>query len=571
MKGLAPANGVGRPTGRDQWRAILKEPSVSPFSIPIFRAIWLSSMSSNFGGLVQAVGASWLMTSLSDSPQHVALVQASTALPIMLFSLMAGAIADNLDRRIVMLCAQFYMVAISVLLAWFAWNDWLSPWGLLAFTFAIGCGTALNNPAWQASVGDMVPRSALPGAVALNSMGFNIARSVGPAIGGAIVAAAGAAGAFLTNAVSYIGLIAVLLRWQPESKPRALPRERIGTAMAAGLRYVAMSPNIRTVLTRSCVFGAAAAAIPALMPIVARHLIAGGPLTYGILLGAFGVGAVAGALSSGRIRSRLTNENIVRLASVALVLGGIGTGLSRTMLLTVPALMIAGSGWVLALSTFNVTVQLSTPRWVVGRALSLYQMATFGGMAAGAWGFGFIAENMGVETALLCAAALQAAGGLFGLLLPLPLSGEEDLEPLNRFKEPATAVPIHARSGPIVITIEHRVAEKNIRAFLAAMNERRRICRRDGARRWTLLRDLAEPDLWIERYHMATWLEYVRDTQRRTHADLENFDRIRALHIDNHETRVHRLIERPVGSASADHVPGGREVGDPMTDPTRAN
>ncbi len=543
----------------------------SAFSVPIFRAIWFASMSSNFGGLVQAVGASWLMTSLSSSPQDVALVQASTALPIMLFSLMAGAVADNLDRRIVMLCAQGFMLAVSVLLAWFAWHGWLTPWRLLAFTFAIGCGTALNNPSWQASVGDMVPRSALPGAVALNSMGFNIARSVGPAIGGAIVAAAGAAGAFLTNAVSYVGLIVVLLRWQPDVKPRPLPRERIGTAMSAGLRYVAMSPNIRTVLIRSCIFGAAAAALPALMPLVARDLIAGGPLIYGILLGGFGIGAVGGALASGFLRSRVTTESIVRLGSFALTVGAVGTALGGTLVVSVPALMLAGSGWVLALSTFNVTVQLSSPRWVVGRALSLYQMATFGGMVAGAWGFGSVAESAGVAMALLSAAALQAAGGVLGLVLPLPGSGEDDLEPLDRFREPDTAVPVSARSGPIVITIEHRVAEGNIRPFIAAMNERRRICLRDGMRGWTLLRDLAEPDLWIERYHMATWLEYLRDNQRRTRADQDNFDRIRALHKDGHPPRVHRMIERPVGSTASDHVPGGREAGDPMTDATRAS
>lgn len=500
----------------------------------------------------------------------IALVQASTALPIMLFSLLAGAIADNLDRRIVMLCAQIYMVCISITLAWFAWYDWLSPWGLLGFTFAIGCGTALNNPAWQASVGDMVPRATLPGAVALNSMGFNIARSVGPAIGGAIVAVAGAAGAFLVNALSYIGVIVVLLRWQPDIKPRALPRERIITAMSAGIRYVAMSPNIRVVLLRSCVFGSAAAAVPALMPIVARDLITGGPLIYGILLGAFGIGAVCGAMTSGRIRSRLSTENIVRLGSFALVLGGIGAGLSTSMWLTVPALMIAGSGWVLALSTFNVTIQLSSPRWVVGRALSLYQMATFGGMAAGAWGFGTIAGSHGVTIALLSAAALQAGGGMLGLIAPLPKSGDDDLAPLNRFKEPQTAVPVHARSGPIVVTIEHRIAPENIPEFVKVMNERRRICLRDGARRWTLLRDLAEADLWIERYHVATWLEYVRDNHRRTQADLANFERIKALHIENHEPCVHRMIERPVGSSSSEHAPSGREIGDPMTDPTRA-
>ncbi|WP_040610552.1 MFS transporter [Oceaniovalibus guishaninsula] len=545
----------------------LTEPVPSPFSVPIFRNVWLASMSSNFGGLVQAVGASWLMTSLTSSAQMVALVQASTALPIMLFSLAAGAIADNLDRRRVMLVAQCFMLVTSALLAFFAWNEWLSPLGLLAFTFAIGCGTALNNPSWQASVGDMVPRSALPGAVALNSMGFNIARSLGPAIGGGIVAVAGAAGAFAVNTLSYVGLIVVLARWRPGMPRRVLPPERIDVAMSAGLRYVAMSPNIRTVLLRSCVFGVAAAAIPALMPVVARDLVTGGPLTYGILLGAFGVGAVIGALSSGRLRARLTTESIVRLASLALVAGAVGASLSRSMALTAPALMLAGSGWVLALSTFNVTVQLSSPRWVVGRALALYQMAVFGGMAGGAWVFGWVAEAHGVSQGLLAAAAAQALGGLLGYVMPVPGSGHDDLAPLNMFREPQTAVPVHARSGPIVITIEHRIAEANVPAFLAAMNERRRIFRRDGARRWTLLRDLGDPELWIERFHMPTWLEYLRDSHRMTKADLENAQVIRALHIDQHEPRIHRMIERPVGSMAV----SGREMGDVMTDTTRAS
>lgn len=546
-------------------------PPPSPFSVPIFRAIWLASMSSNFGGLVQAVGASWLMTSLSGSAQDVALVQASTALPIMLFSLMAGAIADNLDRRRVMIFAQVYMLIVSAMLAVFAWQGWLSPWGLLAFTFAIGCGNAFNNPAWQASVGDMVPREALPGAVALNSMGFNLARSVGPAIGGAIVAVGGAAAAFLTNALSYIALIAVLLRWSPEVKPRSLPRERIDLAMQAGLRYVAMSPRIRVVLARGTLFGLAATALPALMPVVARDLIDGGPLTYGIMLGGFGVGAVAGALSTVRLRARISTETLIRIASAALVVGAVGTGLSRTMWLTVPALMVAGAGWVWALSTFNVTVQLLTPRWVVGRALSLYQMATFGGMTVGAWIIGTIAETSSATAALMIAAAVQALGGIVGLVLPLPGSGHEDLDPLGRFTEPETALRITNRSGPIVITREHRIAEANVPAFILAMNERRRICRRDGARRWSLLRDLAEPDRWIERYHMATWLDYIRDTHRRTQADLDNLEQIVALQRAGHSIVVHRLIERPTGSSTVAGTPGERGIGDAMTDPTRAN
>ncbi|MGH6781717.1 MAG: MFS transporter, partial [Sphingomonadaceae bacterium] len=253
----------------------------SPLSVEIFRAVWIASMASNFGGLIQSVGASWLMTSLAKSPALVALVQSSTTLPIMLLSLWAGAVADNLDRRIVMLCAQGFMLAVSLVLALCAWTGVLTPWLLLGFTFLIGCGTAVNGPAWQASVGDMVPRPVLPSAVAYNSMGFNIARSVGPAIGGLIVAAAGPAAAFAVNAVSYIGLIVVLARWRPERPPRLLPRETLGIAMAAGVRYVAMSPTLRTVMLRASLFGIAASAVPALMPLVARDLITGGPLTYG--------------------------------------------------------------------------------------------------------------------------------------------------------------------------------------------------------------------------------------------------------------------------------------------------
>ncbi|WP_242098634.1 MFS transporter [Sphingomonas sp. CROZ-RG-20F-R02-07] len=542
----------------------------APLAIPVFRAIWLSSMASNFGGLIQSVGASWMMTSLASSPQLVALVQASTTLPIMLLSLWAGAVADNLDRRLVMLWAQSFMLVVSVVLAGFAWAGILTPWWLLGFTFLIGCGTAMNGPAWQASVGDMVPRAALPGAIALNSMGFNIARSLGPAIGGAIVAAAGAAAAFLTNAVSYLGLIAVLARWHPDRAPRLLPRERLGVAMGAGLRYVAASPNIRIVLLRAGLFGIAASAISALMPLVARTRMAGGPLTYGVLLGAFGIGAVGGALLSGRLRRTVTTEWIVRVATLALATGAAVTGLSTMLPLTVAALMLAGGGWVLALSTFNVTVQLASPRWVVARALALYQMAAFGGMAVGSWVFGLIAEHHGVGDALLAAAAFQLAGGLLGFRLALPQVQDLNLDPLARWTEPQTAVPIEPRSGPVIIAIDYRIAEEDVVHFLGVMEERGRIRRRDGARQWHLMRDLADPELWIERYQLPTWLDYVRHNQRRTQADAANGEALAALNRGE-SPRVHRMIERQTGSLPTAPAPGPRELADPMTDPTRSS
>lgn len=525
----------------------------SPFSIPIFRNVWLANLASNFGSLVQSVGAAWLMTTLSNSPSDVALVQASTALPIMLFSLWAGALADNLDRRIMMLCTQSFMLIVSIGLTLFAWSGALTPALLLTFTFLIGCGTAFNSPAWQASVGDMVPRPVLPSAVALNSMGFNIARSVGPGIGGIIIATAGAAAAFMVNAFSYLGLIFVLLKWKPPEVTRLLPREPISIAILAGLRYVALSPKIQITLLRATLFAIAASAVPALMPLVAKELLKGGPLVYGGLLGAFGIGAVLGAFSSRRLRARLSTDGIIRLSSSALVIGVTSAAFSGSVVFTIPALMIAGAGWVLALSTFNVAIQLSAPRWVVARSLSIYQMAAFGGMALGSAAFGYLSEHYGVRDALLAAAGFQAFGMFVGLFVKLPQVEDIDLDPLGRWKEPDIALPIEQRSGPIVIMVEYRVAEHNISDFLTAMRERRRICRRDGAFRWTLARDLNDPDKWVERYRVATWLDYVRNTQRRTKADADIGDSIRRLMKDGQKPVVHRLIERQVSADT--HAP----------------
>ncbi len=528
-------------------------------------------MASNFGGLIQSVGASWMMTSITASAEMVALVQASITLPIMLLSLFAGAVADNLDRRKVMLGAQLFMLIVSVALAVCAWAGLITPWLLLVFTFLIGCGTAFNGPAWQASVGEMVPRTHLPAAIGLNSMGFNIARSLGPAIGGAIVAAFGAAAAFAVNALSYVGLIAVLARWRPERPPQLLPRETIGHAMAAGVRYASMSPAIRVVLVRSFVFGAGASAVTALMPLVARDVIGGGPLTYGMLLGAFGIGAVAGAFASPRLRSALSTEGIVRWSSLAFAAAAALFGLSANLFLSMLALLIAGAGWVLTLSTFNISVQMSAPRWVVARSLALYQMAAFGGMAAGAWLWGVIAAGSGLPTALLIATGVIAACALLGLRLRLLQAQEIDLDPLRRWDEPDTEVPLKHRSGPIVITIEYVIRQEDILEFLAAMADRRRIRRRDGALHWTLLRDLADPEIWIERYHTATWLDYIRHNNRITQADALIPERLRALHQGEEPPKVRRMIERQTGSLPSLAGPGPGEMPEPLTDPTRSS
>lgn len=542
----------------------------SPFRNRTFRAIWFAAVTSNFGGLIQSVGAAWMMTQMVGSPQMVALVQASAALPFMLLALLGGAVADNLHRRRVMLTAQCFMLIVSATLCVVTWSGWLTPWLLLSFTFLIGCGTAMNSPAWQASVGDIVSRPQLASAVALNSAGFNLARSVGPAIGGAIVAAAGGAAAFFVNSCTYVGLIVVLLRWRPNYAPRLLPREGLLVAMGAGLRYVAMSPNLRTVMLRGCAFGVTANALPALMPIVVRDLIKGGPLTYGILLGSFGVGAVLGGLGSVRLRRRFAAEGVVRLASLSLAIGTAVAAISHNLALTMAALLLAGSAWVMALATFNVTVQLASPRWVVARALSIYQMSTFGGMAIGAWVLGIVAGHHGVAFGLLTAALVQVAVMLIGLVLPMPQVEDLNLDPLSQWAEPETAVPLEPRSGPVVITIEYRIEPRNILPFLGAMTERRRIRRRDGARGWTLLRDLHDPERWIERYHVATWLDYVRHNQRRTHADAENIATLQKLQKHGVPLRVSRLLERQTGSLPSARRSDPVAIVDTAADPARS-
>ncbi|MDX8528739.1 MFS transporter [Mesorhizobium sp. MSK_1335] len=531
--------------------------ALAPFRHGIFRAVWSASLVSNFGGLIQGVGAAWMMTTIATSPYQVALVQASTTLPIMLFALVAGAIADSFNRRKVMLVAQTFMLVVSALLTLFTWLGWMTPWTLLAFTFLIDSGTALNSPSWQASVGDMVPRAKVPAAVALNSLGFNITRSVGPAIGGIIVAAAGAAAAFAANAVSYIGLIVVLARWKPALPEQTLPRESLGAAMGAGLRYVAMSPNIAKVLVRGSAFGFSAGAVLALLPLVARDVVKGDALTYGIMLGAFGIGAVGGALISVRLRQLLSSEVMVRMAFCGFALCAFNAAVSHNAWQTSAGLLIGGACWVIALSHFNVTVQMSTPRWVVGRVLSIYQTATFGGIALGSWIWGVVADAHGAETALIAAAVAMLAGGAVGFVLPLPRQTVLNLDPLNRFKEPMLALDLKPRSGPIAIMIEYIIREDDVREFLATMAERGRIRRRDGARNWTLARDLENPSVWIEHYHTPTWVEYIRHNRRATHADAVVGERIRGLHSGENPPRVRRMIERPTTAGTTLVSPKG--------------
>lgn len=522
-------------------------PRISPFQPlrhPSFRMLWMASLVSNLGTLVQGVGAGWMMTSLSSSDDFVALVQASTTLPVMVLALAAGAIADSFDRRKVMLVAQMFMAVISAALALAAWQGLLGPWTLLMFTFLIGCGQALHLPAWQSSVRDMVPREELAAAVSMNAMGFNAMRSVGPAIGGLIVAAAGPAAAFALNALSYLAVLTALFLWTPQREDRNLPRETLWAGMTAGVRYVAMSPNLLVILARSLLFGIGSIAVTALLPILTGEVLGGDSVTFGILLGVYGVGAIVGAMTTGLARSRLDSEGVVRAAFLVFAAGSVLLGLSDRLWLSLVALALCGVAWVHVLSLFNVSTQLATPRWVVGRALSIYQTVTFGSMAAGAWLWGAVSEALGPEVALVAAGMALVLGAAAGLVLRMPELSAQNLDPLNRFSAPVLAIDVRGRSGPIAVQVEYRIAADTTDEFLALMGQRRRIRLRDGGRQWALLRDLEDPQIWTESYHVPTWTEYIRHNQRRTQADAEVSDRLLALHRGPGGPKVRRMIER---------------------------
>ena len=536
------------------------EAPANPFRIALYRNVWIANFVSQFGGLIQTVGASWMMLSFTASPVMVSLVQASTSLPILAFALIAGALADIFDRRQVMIAAQIFMLAASALLTIFALVGLLTPWLLLVFTFLIGAGAAFNLPARQASVGEMVPRGLLGPAIAFNSVGFNLSRSAGPALGGLIVALAGATAAFAINAFSYIGLLIVLLRWRPPAEPRTLPREALGSAIMAGIRYVSLSPAILSVLARGSAFGLSASALASLLPLIARDRLEGGAAIFGLLLGAFGLGAVVGAYFSITLRRRFSGETLVRFALTLFALAAACSGVSRMLPLSLAAQLLAGAGWILVLSTFNTTVQMAAPRWVVARALALYQTVTFGCMALSAWLWGVVAAHQGLVAAMLASSvAVLCCAGL-GLFLPLPRVETLNLDPLGRWTEPDVPFPIDPKSGPVSVTIEYRIHEADRAAFVAVMAERRRIRRRDGARRWALQRSLEDPELWYERYETATWAEYVRHNRRVTHADADIGTRLRDLHRGPRLT-IRRTIAHQDLAGLAD-----RDAGRPLDD-----
>jgi MFS family permease len=465
-----------------------------------FAVIWSSSVLSNFGQLILGVGAAWEMTRLVGSPEMVALVQTALMLPLMVVAAPAGAAADMFDRRKVALFGLGFATLCAATLTTLALLGLTTPWLLLAFCSLIGGGVALYGPAWQASVREQVTPEHLPAAVALGSISYNVARSFGPAIGGVIVLLAGAKAAFAVNAICYAPLFTAFLLWRRKPAPSRLPPERMDRAIVSGARYVRHSPPIRTVFVRAFVYGLVGASVAALTPVIARDLLHGGAGTYGLLLGVYGLGAIAGALFAGTVRAHVKAERAVSLCAITSGLMVVTVGLSRSTLLTAAAMVLAGAAWMLLMTLLNVGVQLSAPRWVTARALSWYQSAITGGAALGAWIWGRTATEIGVELAMVASGVAAILTPLIGLLLPMPSVSPAEVEPYDLASEPEVGLALTLRSGPVVIEVDYEVDPEQARDFYQAMLALERARKRNGGFDWSLSRDIADPTLWTERF-----------------------------------------------------------------------
>lgn len=514
----------------------------SPLKIGLFRAMWLAILGSNVGTWINDVAAAWVMAERTGSPLMVALVQSATTVPVVLLALVAGTLADIVDRRRYLLFTQGWMLLVAATLATLTGLSMLTPGLLVALTFAMGCGAAMAMPAQAAIVSELVPRPMLASAVALNSIGINIARSLGPAIGGLIVAQLGPSWAFGLNAVNFAAMLIVLTRWTPDAMASTLPPEGFGAGLRAGLRYALRAGRLQAVLVKSAGFFFFASAVTALLPLVVRGEMHGGAGLYGILLGCIGIGAVTGALVLPTLRARMDRDLLVLLATLACALSLFGLAWLRHMALLPVAMLVNGFAWITVLSSLQIAAQTAVPPWVRARALSLYIMVFSLGMAAGGLSWGSIAQRTSIPLALTIASVGAVIAGLLVWRVRIAGSEELDLRPAGYWPAPELAVPVSHDRGPVLVTVEYRIADADRAAFHVLMGELGRTRRRDGAVLWGVAEDVATPGIHLEYFVTSSWVEHLRQHERVTAEDRDHQQKVRALHHGEHAPIVRHFV-----------------------------
>lgn len=512
-----------------------------PLRQKLFFVLWVATIIGNTGSFVRDVASAWLMTDLSPSPTAVAMVQAAATLPIFLLAIPAGVLSDILDRRKFLIAIQLLLAATSVSLMLLSSSGLQSVVSLIALTFMGGIGAALMGPTWQAIVPELVEKKDLKSAVALNSLGINIARAIGPALGGIVLASLGASITYGVDVISYAFVIVALLWWPRPKAEQDVLSERFVGAFRAGLRYAKSSRELHVVLLRAFLFFALASSVWALLPLVARQLLGGGASFYGILLGAVGVGAIGGAIIMPRLRARLDSDGL--LLAAALVTAAVMAFLSFAppQWAAVTALLLLGMAWITALTTLNGVAQAILPNWVRGRSLAVYLTVFNGAMTVGSLSWGAVAQWSSVPTALLIGAAGLVLVGVVAHRIKLP-TGEADLVPSNHWPEPLTSAPVEHDRGPVLIQIEYRVAAADRSDFLKALAKLSSERRRDGAYAWGVAEDTADPDILLEWFHVESWAEHLRQHKRVSKADADVQEAVLRYHQGEQRPAVRHFI-----------------------------
>ena len=482
----------------------------APLQSPMFRALWIAQFVSNLGTWMQTVGAQWMLVGDPRAAVLVPLVQTATTLPVMLLALPSGVLADLVDRRRLLIATQAAMAAGVALLASLTGAGLTTPTVLLLLLFFIGCGQALTAPAWQAIQPDLVPPQQIPAAAALGSMSMNGARAIGPAIAGVLVSVAGPTVVFALNAVSFVGIVIVLLMWRKPAVEQNFPAERALAALSAGGRYISRSPIVRRILLRTALFIAPASALWGLLPVIAKHQLGLSSSGYGLMLGALGAGAVLGALVLSRLRSRFGQNGLLTVAALGFAASTVVLALVPHFALVLIGLVFGGAAWLLCLSTLNASMQLSLPGWVRARGLSVYQLIFMGGQAIGSLLWGVLAGATSSVISLLVSAGLLVVCALSTLWWPLHAgTGKLDLTPSSHWPEPTLVLEPEPLDGPVLVLTTYHVKPEDEEAFLKAIAAMGRSRRRTGAARWRLYRSIEREHTFVETFIVRSWGEHL--------------------------------------------------------------
>jgi len=505
-----------------------------------FRDLLIANVFSDVGAFMQSVGAAWLMVSLKAGPMYIALTQTASALPFFLFALPAGALGDIVDRRKLILCTEIWMACMGVVLAAFVIMGVISPWLLLALTFAISAGDAFESPSWRAVLPELVAKEDFEAASALNGIEFNLARAVGPGLAGLIIASFGVATAFVVNALSFIGVIYVVARWKRPRPKKTAPSENVVGATIAALRYVRYSAAIRPLIIRSGAVMFFASALLALLPAVA-HNVSKSPVAFGLLLGCFGAGAVLGAFVLQKARARWSTETVASGGVIVVGVATLATGFSRDLATLSAVMLVGGAAWLAFISLATALVQKLAPDWVRARVLAVFMLAFQGGVAAGSALWGTIGQHYGLPTSLLWAGLGAIATTALGFIWRLP-DTTVDVTPWNHWRMPVIpdGLELALDSGPVLVTIEYVVNREHASDFLKCMHRYERVRRRDGASRWGVYRDTEHPDVYVETFIVHSWAEHLRQHERITRADRALEERVNSY--TSKEQKVRHLV-----------------------------